>query len=94
MPRRKQPLLVKCDLYAEQRKPDLRKKKMWDQRRKHFLPWPNERVNLTSLVHEEQTTKTCPRSNVLDAKNMDTTKGIVLSLRRTTTTREREKKLI
>jgi len=28
----------------------------------------------------------------MDAKNMDTTKGIVLSLRRTTTTKERGKK--
>ncbi len=27
---------------------------------------------MASLVHEEQLTKTCPRSNVLDAKNMDT----------------------
>ena len=41
----------------------------------------------------EQTTKTCPRSNVLNAKNMDTTTGIVLSLRRTTITKERGKKL-
>jgi len=57
-----------------------------------FLPWPKERVNFASLVHEEQTTKTCPRSNVLDAKNMDTTKGIVLSLKRKTT-KGRGKKL-
>ena len=31
---------------------------------------------------------------ILDAKNVDTTKGIVLNLRRTTTTREKGKKLI
>jgi len=71
----------------------LRKKKMWDQRSKHLLPWLRERENLASLVHEEQTTKTCPKSNVLDAKNMDTTKGIVLSSRRTTITKERGKKI-
>jgi len=48
---------------------------------------------LANLIHEEQTTKTCPKSNVLGAKNIDTTKGIVLNLRRTTTTKERGKKL-
>jgi hypothetical protein len=39
-------------------------------------------------------TTTCPKSNGLDAKNMDATKGIVLNLRRTTTTREKGKKLV
>jgi len=39
-------------------------------------------------------TTTCPKSNDLDAKNMDATKGIVLNLRKTTTTREKGKKLM
>lgn len=93
MPRRKQPQLVKCGLYARQRKPNLKQRKMWDQRSKHLLPWPRERGNLANLVDEEQTIKTCLKSNAMDAKNIDTTKGIVLSLRRTTTTKERGKKL-
>ena len=58
-----------------------------------MLPWPRERENFANLVDEEQTTKTCPKSNVLDAKNMDITKGISLSLIRTKTTKERGKKL-
>ena len=61
---------------------------MWDQRSKHFLPWPRERENLANLVHKEQITKIVPKSNAMDAKNMDTTKGIVQNLRRTTTTKE------
>jgi len=34
------------------------------------------------LVHKEQATEICPKSNALAVKNMDTTKGIVPSLRR------------
>jgi len=41
------------------------------------------------LVHEEQTIEICPKSNALDAKNMDSRKGIVQNLRRTTTTKEK-----
>ena len=55
-------------------------------------PWPRERENLANLVHEEQAIEICPKSNAFDVKNMDTTKGIVPNLRRTTTTREKGKK--
>ena len=67
---------------------------MWDERRKHLPPWPREREILANFIHEEQNTNTCPKSNVLDAKNMGTTKRIFLNLRRTTKTREKGKKLI
>jgi len=39
-------------------------------------------------------TTTCPKSNDLDAKNMDATKGMLLNLRRTTKTREKWEKLL
>jgi len=93
IPRRKQPHSMKCGLYAGQSKPDLKQRKMWDQKRNNLLPWPRERENLANLVHKEQTTKTCPKSNAMDAKNMDITKGFVLTLRGMTTTKERGKKL-
>jgi len=94
MPRRKLPHSMKCGLYARHRKLYLKQKKMWDERRKHLPPWPREREILANFIHEEQNTNTCPKSNVLDAKNMGTTKRIFLNLRRTTKTREKGKKLI
>jgi len=57
----------------------LKAKEDVDQMSKDLLPWPRERENLTNWVHEEQTTKICPKSNAMDAKNMDTTKRIVLN---------------
>ena len=43
------------EMWSQQKKPDLRQKNMWDQRSKHLLLGPKERVNLASLFHEEQT---------------------------------------
>ena len=52
---------------------------MWDQRSKHFQPWPREREILEILVHEDQAIEICSKCNALDTKNMETTKGIVLN---------------
>lgn len=57
---------------------------------KHLQPWPRKREILENLVHEEQTIEICPKSNALDANNMDTTKGIIQNVRRKTKENKRE----
>ena len=64
-----------------------------ESKQQAFATMAKRKENLANLVHEVQTTKTCPKSNAMDVKNMDTTKGIVLRLRRKTTTKGRGKKL-
>ena len=78
--------------YAKLRRLDSKPKMMWDQRRKHLLLWPREEENLASLVHKGRVIEICQKSNALVVKNMDTIRGIVPNLRRTTI-RGNEKKL-
>lgn len=61
---------------------------------KYMSPSEHTSVSLCKESNKLVGTTTCPKSNGLDAKSMDATKGVVLNLRRTTTTRGKGKKLV